>query len=328
MTVLKWLLGLVLALAVLGVAVWFTAPRDIWPAASQVEAPEPADDLDAWLAAREAVFDDITPDTEKQIVWAREAGSRTDLALVYLHGYSATRQEISPVAETLAQRLGANLFATRLAGHGRSGAALAAAGLTDWATDIAEAMAIARRLGERIILIGTSTGGSLAVLAAADPAYAEDIDALVMLSPNFEINNPQAWLLDLPYARHYLPAIMGDTREWEPHNAAHGRFWTTRYPTEALFAMRAVQTAARDADHSGIMIPALIFYAADDQVVEAAATARVIQNWGGRIDSHLIEGADDPSQHVIAGDILSPSMTGFTVDATLEWLRDIGLALP
>lgn len=328
MTVLKWLLGIGLVLAIVGVAVWFTAPRDNWPNAAQIESPEPGDDLDAWLATREGAFDDLTPGTEKRIVWAGEPGERRGVALVYLHGYSATRQEIAPVAETLAQRMGANLFETRLAGHGRDGQALAGAGLTDWATDIAEAMAIARRLGDRIVLIGTSTGASLAVLAAADPAYADEIDALVMLSPNFEINNDQAWLLDLPYARHYLPAVMGETREWEPQNEAHGRFWTTRYPTEALFAMRAVQTAARDADHGAIHTPALIFYAAGDQVVLAAATAHVIQNWGGRVDAHLIEQAEDPSQHVIAGDILSPGMTGFTVETALAWLRDLGLAQP
>ena len=36
---------------------------------------------------------------------------------------------------------------------------------------VAEAMAVARRLGDQVVLVGTSTGGSLATIAAFDPAW-------------------------------------------------------------------------------------------------------------------------------------------------------------
>jgi len=320
MRFVKALLTLVVVLALAAGALWLIAPQTPWPQAATLEAAEPGADLDAWLAQREGVFDDLTEGAEKRIFWAAEPGARSDIALVYLHGFSATRREISPVTEELAARLGANLFATRFAGHGRPGNALGEATVTDWALDLAEAMAVARRIGDRVVLVGTSTGGSMAVLAALDPAYADDIAAIVTVSPNFALNNAQAWMLDLPFASRWLPLLVGETYAWEPRNDLQARFWSTSYPTTALFPMRSVQRAAAGADHGAATVPLLVFYAAGDQVVVPAATARVIQNWGARVDSHVITGSTDASQHVIAGDILSPGTNDFVIDTAFDWL--------
>lgn len=310
------LADLVLVAAVL----WFIAPRESWPAAADIAPVEPGPDLEAWLAAREAAVPGITPDTEKTILWAGTPGQRTPLALVYLHGFSATRQEVSPLPEDLSRALGANLFATRLTGHGLPGEALGAATVTDWAQDIAEAMAVGRRLGERVVLIGTSTGGSMAVLAALDPAYAGALAGIVLISPNFAINSGQAWVLDTPFAASWVPAVMGQTRSWEPQNEAHGRFWTTSYPTAALFPMRVVQRAAQDANHAAATVPALVFYATGDTVVRSDATEAVIARWGAPIEAHVITDADDPGQHVIAGSILSPTSTPGILRVATDWL--------
>lgn len=315
------------ALIIIGVSVmalaaaWVTSPRETWPGA--LPPPEPGDDLDAWLAAREAVFDDLTPGTEKAIIWAGEPGMRTDLAVVYVHGFSASRQEIAPVPERIAQALGANYFATRLAGHGRDGAALAGASLDDWALDLAEAIAIGRQLGERILLIGTSTGGSLATLAALEPAWRRDIAALITVSPNYALNNGQVRALDLPWARAWLPLVAGAERRWEPFSEGHARYWTLAYPTRALFSLRAAQRAAAEADHGAAQVPMLVFYAPRDEVVVPAATARVIERWGARADAHVIDDAEDPNQHVITGAIRAPSTSDFVVQTSLDWLADL-----
>lgn len=322
MRFLKSLTVVIAVFLLAGAALWVMAPREVWPTAAEVGPVEAGADLDAWLAQREGLFDDITAGTDKHIFWAAAPNERTEFAVLYLHGFSATRQEISPTAERIAERLEANLFATRFAGHGRGGEALAEASAADWAYDLAEAMAIARQLGNRIIVIGSSMGGSMGTLAALDPGYAPDIFALITLSSAFEINSGDAWLLDLPFARDWVPMLAGETREWTPVNEAQGRYWTTRYPTTAVFPMRTVQTAAADADHAAATVPMLVFYAAGDQVVVPAATARVIQRWGARVDSHVVDGAGDPSQHVIAGAILSPSTTDWIVETSVTWLAD------
>ena len=314
-------LSLILAVAIALGALWLSAPRLHWPEAASLQAPEPGADLDAWLAAREGVFDDITPGTEKVIRWAGAQGARTPLSVVYLHGFSATRQEIAPLPEQVAEGLGANLFQTRLAGHGRGGAAHGAAQVEDWALDLAEAMAVGRRLGERVVLIGTSTGGSIAALAALDPAYRADIAAVVAFAPNFGLMAEQAWMLDLPWAQSWLPGLMGRERTWEAPDPLSALYWTTRYPTEAVFPMRAVQRAAAAADHAGAEVPLLVFYAAGDRVVDPAATARVVAAWGAPAEAVLVSDAADPDQHILAGDLRSPGTTEALVLQTLDWLE-------
>ena len=324
MRALKALVALILLLIVAGGVLWITAPRETWPTA--VAAPEPGADLDAWLAARESVFDDLTPGTEKTVVWAGEPGQRTPVALVYLHGFSATRQEINPVAERIAQGIGANLFETRLAGHGRPGAALGAVTLADFATDLAEAMAVARRLGDQVVLVGTSTGGSLATIAAFDPAWRDQIAGLILLSPNYGVRDSRADFLDLPYARWWLPMALGETYGWQPRNAEHARYWTSSYPTTALFAMRGLQTTAAAQNFAAATVPALVFYATGDQVVDSARTEAMLAAWGAPVEAHVVTGAEDPAQHVITGRILSPSTVDGIVATSLDWLRAQGLA--
>lgn len=311
----------VLLLAAL--TLWATAPRLHWPAAAEVAAVTPGEDLDAWLAGREAAYPDLTPGTQKLIYWAGDTGAQTDLALVYLPGFSATRQEIAPVPQRLAEALGANLFETRFTGHGLPGAAMGTATAADWAVDLAEAMAVGERLGRRVVLIGTSTGASIAVLAALDPAYREQIAGVVLVSPNFGVTDPNARVLDMPWAQVWGPWIFGAERGWEPANEAQGRYWTWRYPTVALFPMRAVQQAARHAPVAEAQVPALVFYARGDQVVDPAATEAVMEGWGAPVEMQVVTDADDPSQHVIAGDILSPHASAGIIAASLAWARGL-----
>src|SRR5262249_3665863 len=149
-----------------------------------------APDLDRYLREGEARHPDVKPDQAKTIQWNDpETHRRTALAIVYLHGFSASRRDISPVIETLAGGLHANAFLTRLAAHGLvSPVEFATVRAQDWFDDAREALAIGKRLGEHVILIGTSTGALLATMAALED-NSSAIAALVLLSPNFGIRD-------------------------------------------------------------------------------------------------------------------------------------------
>jgi pimeloyl-ACP methyl ester carboxylesterase len=124
------------------------------------------------LAAREAAFDDITPGAEARVIWAGPPEVQTPLSILYLHGFSASSEEIRPVPDRVAEALGTNLIFARLTGHGRDGDALAAARAGDWVDDAALFIALARKAGERVLIMGTSAGGALAAYAATDPEMA------------------------------------------------------------------------------------------------------------------------------------------------------------
>lgn len=321
MSALRWP-ALVLLGALLALTLWLFVPP-VRPYAAQPVTPQslPAD-LQAHVAARDASAGVVAPGAESALFWD---GTRRDIALVYLHGFSATPAEIRPVPELLAEALGANLYMPRLSGHGLDGQALADATVQDWVDDMAEALAIGQRLGEKVVLIGTSTGGTLAALAALDPAFAAQIDALVLISPNFGLQDARARLLDLPLRHRLAPLIAGDELGFVPHNAAHGQFWTTRYPVSAVFALRDLQRFAAAQNYAAARVPALFLYAPDDSVVRPEAIRRVIGQWGGPAQAEVLNlgAGDDPSRHVLAGDILSPGMTAPVVALVTEWLSGL-----
>ncbi len=321
----RWVGRGLLLLVLAGAALWAFGPRQGLDRAVAFDPAGIPADLDAWLARREATFADLRPAAAKEIVWAGEVGAKTPLAIVYLHGFSATKAEIRPVPDDVAAALGANLYFARLAGHGRTGEAMATATAEDWLYDYAEAMEIGRRLGERVIVIGTSTGATLAALGATEATLSEGLAGVVLVSPNFALNSPAAAILDLPFAPVWGPWVAGPERSFEPVNAAHGDNWTTRYPTAALFPMAVLMRAARAQDWTAVRVPALFVWSPQDKVIDPAWAARVAGAWGGpaRVVEVTPGPGDDPYAHVIAGRILSPSLTGTVTGAILDWAQGL-----
>lgn len=294
----------------------------------RLPAPEAIDigqSVPLYLEKREARFDDIVEGTKKRVVWAGEPGVRTDWAVIYLHGFSASSEEMRPVPEKVAQALGANIFYTRLQGHGRDAAAMGTATTAGWGRDIAEAIAVGDRIGDRILAISSSTGATLAAIAAADPVTSGRIDAHVMISPNFGPRNRASQVLTWPLAEWWVPLIGGKTRGFEPVNELHARYWTETYPTVATIPMQAAVVRARKLDLAAAAAPVLLIYSEADEVVRPAAIRAKMAEWRGPVTVMEIEPGEgiDPANHVLAGDILSPAATADVVARILDWMGGI-----
>ncbi len=311
-------------LVALGAAFFAFVPGE--PVALSVPLPiRLGDDLETWLATREGVFDDIVPGVEKRIVWAAATGAKTPLSIVYVHGFSATSEEIRPVPDLVAAEMGANLFYTRLAGHGRTADALAGPNVNDWMIDMAEALEVGRALGDNVVILGTSTGATLATLALLDGEMSARVAGIAMISPNFRIKNRASLLLTWPKARDWLHLLVGDTRSFVTQSAEQAQFWTESYPSVALLPMAAMVKTARGADYSGLTTPALILYSPEDQVIDGAAVEDLAAHWGGpvAIDPVTPQAGMDPFNHVIAGDIISPGRTTPTAERIIAWMRGL-----
>lgn len=310
-------LGVVIAVLVL------IGPYEPAPLTPNVDTSHVGPDIDRYFAAREAEFADIIPGTEKRVVWAGARGQKTPWSVLYVHGFSATSEEIRPVPDDVAKGLGANLVYTRLRGHGRGGDAMAEATVQDWMNDLAEALSAARAVGQRVLVISTSTGGTLMLAAAQDKAMMQDVAGSIFVSPNFGINNPAARLLTWPAARYWLPLLVGADRSFETFNETHARYWTTTYPTVAVLPMAAMVKAAVALDHSRATVPALFMFSEADKVVNPAITRRIAGEWGGPVEiiNPALSSRDDPNAHVIAGDVLSPDQTDTAVRSMLNWAR-------
>lgn len=312
-----------LAIFLIGLGVWVVAPKETINAGINFDESTLPQDLDAYLSAEEAAFPDIVPGTEKRIIWAGNAGEKTDLAIVYLHGFSATSEEIRPVPDNVASALGANLFFTRLSGHGRGSDAMGNMSANAWLKDTAEALAIGRRIGREVLVISTSTGGTLAAIAATDPKLRQDVKGIVFVSPNFALKHWGAALLKLPLARYWAPLLVGKEIGFEPVNDDHAKYWTTKYPSKAAFPLGTLLSHADGLDYTRVTLPALFIFCDDDTVVSAKATREIIEKWGGPTDSLVMtpKDGDDPDCHVIAGDIVSPGGTEPATEAILNWAK-------
>lgn len=295
--------------------------RDVnWP-----EFGELPKGLDGYLAAQEAKFPDILPKQQKQILWAGKPEQKTDIAIVYLHGFSASPEEIRPVPDLIGKELNANVFFTRLAGHGRDGNAMGDVHLNQWGQDLKEAIAIGKLLGERVLVMGTSTGGTLAAAALSDADVASKIDGLIFLSPNFAVHNSSAFFANLPYFHIWGPWIAGETRSFEPSNEAHGIYWNTNYPTKSVVPMMRLIESVKGIDVSKTKIPALFYFSDGDVVVKSSVTREVAQAWGGvaTIANPVLTEQDDKEEHVIAGAIQSPNQTKPATKLILEWINTL-----
>jgi esterase/lipase len=311
---------LLLVSGLLAAGGWLTRPPSLLP---EVDASVPSRDLDAWLEASEANTASrygIVRGAEKRIVWRGEPDAKSELAVVYLHGFSATRREIHPVPQRVAAALGANLFETRLRGHGRHRERLSDVSAEDWLHDGAEALAIGAAIGERLVVMGTSTGATLALALAENPLF-ERVESLVLLSPNW---GPAAAGSDLatgPYGPQLVRLLAGEEHSWQPANEDQKRYWTTRYPTTAIVEMLRLVDLAREMTPRAQVASALMIYSPRDDVV---SIPRLLEGFrqlpAKRKETVVIERPRGLSNHVLTGTILATQETPVTVKQIVDFL--------
>ncbi|MFT6865809.1 MAG: esterase/lipase [Cyclobacteriaceae bacterium] len=236
MKALKWILGIVFLLA----ATYFFGPQvDIEPLDKNLpEVPSDLNELEEFINDRELSFPNIKPDNESQIIWVDSIPKKTKYSMVYLHGFSASQAEGAPIHIDLAKRYGCNLYLPRLAGHGlieeKPMLTLTANQLIESAR---EAIAFTMQLGEKVILLTTSTGGSYALyLAENNP----NIAAIILYSPNIDIYDSKSFLLAKPWGLQLAKFVKGsEYNEW-PLDSVSANYWTNRYHLEVLTELRAL----------------------------------------------------------------------------------------
>ena len=253
------------------------------------------------LKTSEGQYSDIVEGAEKSIHWHHGVAQRTPISIVYLHGFSATHKELSPMTEKFAEKLGANVYYARLTGHGRTGDAMSEATVNAWKKDTSEAYRIGAKIGERVLLIGTSTGGTLSTWLSAQP-LADKLLANILISPNFAVKSSGTWLLKNSVGLWFAKKISGEYRSFEPLNEFHAQYWTERYPIEALVPMLKLLDEVDDLDKSTITAPQLLVYSPDDKVVDIDKALKTMKEFtSAKVSTKAFVTSTDPSQHVLVG---------------------------
>ncbi len=263
---------------------------------------EPSD----YIAAVERAVSGIRPSHGKELVWRNEDREKTGWSVVYLHGISASRRELAPMSEKIAELLDANLVLILLTDHGIDGGAMARATSLDWLNNSVEAITVGQRIGEKVLVTGVSTGPALATWAASQPTLVENVGSLFLFSANYGVHGASTGLLNMPLAKTLLPLIFGDERSFEPMNTQQAQGRTTRYPSKSVFAMASLLRLSDTIAVRKLNLPAFFIYSTDDKIVLAPQIRDAISDWGGSTAEVIINDSCDPNNHILTGDIISP----------------------
>lgn len=272
-----------------------------------LKLPASATDFDSYLAQSESKFGDVVSGAEKKIIWASTKQEQTDYAIVYIHGFSASRQEVAPLAELVAKDLKANLFYTRLTGHARNPEAFANSSANDWLNDAVEALEIGKKIGKKVILMGTSTGSSLICWLVNQDKYQKDVASVIFISPNFYPASKMTKLFLYPAGVGFAKIVYGKERSWKPRNEGEGRYWNHQYRWEAITPMMVLVEHIQKIPYEKINVPALFLYTEKDKVVDASEIVKKFGLFGSK-DKKLLN-LSQCKDHIMAGDIISPETT-------------------
>ncbi|HMT73050.1 MAG TPA: alpha/beta hydrolase [Chitinophagaceae bacterium] len=279
MKFLKWL-GIILLLLIVA---YFLGPRPTTPKyTTELPAvPADAEGLEKYVYTSESRYK-LKPDNEARIMWYNDSlKQQTEFAVVYLHGFSASQEEGDPVHYEFARKFGCNLYLSRLDAHGIDTteplANFTAEGIWNSAK---EAFVIGKQLGRKVILMSTSTGGTLALKLAAE---FPDIAGLILLSPNIAINDANAWLLNNHWGLQIAHLITGKHRTVSDTTALYAQYWNNRYVTASLVQLEELlESTMKESTFRKVKQPALLLYYYKDEkhqddIVKVSAMKRMFE---------------------------------------------------
>lgn len=316
-----------LGLSAILVAAYFAGPKPKRPfyLAIPVKVPE-INELEKYIAEIESKHK-LKPGNEAEIVWADSNHKQTEYAIVYLHGFSASKTEGNPVHLNLAKKLKANLYLSRLADHGIDTISplqnFTAEGL--WNTS-KQALAIGKKLGKKVILVGTSTGGTAALKLAA--TYPE-INSLILLSPNVAINDRNAWMLNDPWGLQIARRVLGsDERVVDGRTVEYKKYWYTNYRIESLVELQEfVETTMLKNVFEKVKQPVLMVYyykndLEQDPVVRVDAMLKMYDELGTASGLKRKVAIPNAGNHVLGSYLTSKDLPGVEL-AVNGFVKDV-----
>lgn len=248
-------------------------PRPI-PSSESPHATASSEPLADYAARRiaQSHAEGVRPGNEERLAWPdaasipTQAPTRAKVAILYIHGFGASRAEGEASVEPLAQALHAVTYYTRLPGHGGDLERHAAARPAQYFERVEEDFHHLRPLADKLLIVGSSTGGLLAAWLAA--RHPREVDGVVLASPLIQMAPPGSFLLSRWLGMGLVQAVMGEFRDagWrrDPESRrvdGYEDHWLTRQRMRALAIVEDVRRQAlREAPPQAISAPILLLY--------------------------------------------------------------------
>lgn len=286
------------------------------------------DSLDVYIQRKDAGLP-VKPDNEGIILWGDSVGCPTEYVLLYLHGFSASRFEGYPVSTDFVKEFNVNAYFPRLAAHGLDNEEplldMTPANLYHSAK---EALVIAHQLGQKVIIMGTSTGCTLALMLAAD--FPELVNSLILYSPNIQINNTFAPLLSGPWGLQIARLFHGG-KYYVSQDAVGSedcKYWNCRYRLEAqVYLQQLLDLRMNREEFAKVRQPVFMgVYYKDkkhqDQTIRVKAAFRMFDELGTPESQKVKIAFADAGVHVIACGLSSKAVAEVR-EQTFEFARQV-----
>jgi carboxylesterase len=198
-----------------------------------------------------------------------------------LHGLGGGPYELAPLSEAL-QAEGFTVAAPILPGHEGPGPVMPASAWRDWSATAESAFRELAAAGKPVVVIGFSTGGTLALKLAAEQPVAR----LVLLAPFLAIRYAGLVPFDPANVIRVLARVLPNLRRRGPAvRDPEMRRWASRSDQFRTFSLRATLSALELIDEvkalvPRITVPTLIIQGTLDTVVEPAQADWLYQNLG------------------------------------------------
>jgi pimeloyl-ACP methyl ester carboxylesterase len=325
---MRWLRYLLYVIGVL-IIVYLFGPHPEAPKYTMAMPAVPSiGDLEKFIAANE-VLHKLKPNNEARIIWATDSSKqKTEYAIVYLHGFSASQEEGNPVHRNIAKQFGCNLFLSRLAEHGidTSEQLMNLTADNYWESG-KQALAIGKKLGNKVILMGTSTGATQALQLAA--AYPDAVAALVLYSPNIKLFDGNAWLLNNHWGLQVARLVKGGNYNVpEDDRPIYKQYWNKPYRLEAVVALEEMLETTMNKETFGkITQPTLaLYYYKDEQHQDNVVSVPAIKEMFAQLATNTARkraiALPNTGDHVIASPIKSGDVEGVEKE-TRKFLEEI-----
>lgn len=230
-----------------------------------------------------------------------------------IHGFTGAPTEMRPLGDFLARK-GYSVLGIRLTGHGTDITDMNRSTWTDWSNSVLDGWNLLRPITDRIVIIGLSMGGALALYHSSFLPAA----GVVSLSTPFQVE-PSLKLSLLPLLSIFLPYAEKGKSDWQDPKAVESHFSYDRYPTRAVLQLKRLLEAMQKA-LPGISIPALLMHAQKDKGVPLINLERIYERIG--TDKSLITRIVlENSGHVVTRD-LEKELVFNSIDDFIQSLPD------
>jgi len=311
--------------------VYFLGPKPATPVYSLTmpDVPAAPDALEAHVASQEAKHN-IKPDNEARIVWSDSNKQKTEWAVVYLHGFSASQMEGDPVHRRFAKEFGCNLYLSRLADHGVDTTETLLLYSPDRAWESAkEALAIGRQLGEKVILMSTSTGGTLALKLAAE--FPDDVQALINLSPNTALRRATAFIANDPWGLQIARLVIGGEYNITDATEEESKYWNKKYRLEAVCQLEElVETTMIKSVFQRVRQPSLTLYyykneEEQDPQVNVSTIVEMNKQLATPDELKVIKDIPTAGAHVLGSSLTSKDVEGVYLEMQKFAIEDLAM---